>query len=93
MSWALHQPSRSLSPPSPAHTSTSAPRSGEALEELARADGRKASAVELHYFGGLGQQDIARLWSMHVNTVARDLRLATAWLQAQLRRGEADAKP
>lgn len=58
----------------------------EALAALAALDERKAQAVELHYFGGLGQADIARLWSVHVNTVARDLRLATAWLQLWLQR-------
>ncbi|MFO0744844.1 MAG: ECF-type sigma factor [Myxococcota bacterium] len=58
----------------------------EALAELGQLDERKAAAIELHYFGGLGQADIARLWSVHVNTVARDLRLATAWLHVWMQR-------
>ena len=61
----------------------------EALEALAALDERMASAVELHYFGGLGQADIARLWSVHVNTVSRHLRLATAWLHLRLSAGAA----
>lgn len=58
----------------------------EALAALAQLDERKAAAIELHYFGGLTQPDIAQLWSVHVNTVARDLKLATAWLQLHMKR-------
>lgn len=56
----------------------------EALEELARFDARKARAIELRYFGGLGQDEIAEVLEVHVNTVARDLRLAEAWLHRAL---------
>lgn len=58
----------------------------EALAELAKHDERKATVVELHYFGGLRQADIAEHLSVHVNTVSRDLRMATAWLQVWLQR-------
>jgi RNA polymerase sigma factor (TIGR02999 family) len=57
----------------------------EALEALAQADPRKARAIEMHYFGGMGQKEIAEALSVHVNTVARDLRLAEAWLNRHLR--------
>ena len=57
----------------------------DALEELAKLDGRKARITELHYFGGLTQDEIAAVCELHVNTVARDLRLATAWLRTRLR--------
>ena len=56
----------------------------EALDELAGFDDRKARIIELHYFGGLTQDQIATVCSIHVNTVARDLRLAAAWLRTRL---------
>jgi RNA polymerase sigma factor (TIGR02999 family) len=56
----------------------------EALSAFAAVDERKARAVELHYFGGMGHQEIASELSVHVNTVARDLRLAEAWLNRHL---------
>ncbi len=52
-----------------------------ALDALAAQDERKARVVELHYFGGLSQPEIAAALDIHVNTVARDLRFAQAWLQ------------
>jgi RNA polymerase sigma factor (TIGR02999 family) len=57
----------------------------EALEELAKFDERKARAIELHYFGGLTQDEIATALAVHVNTVARDLRLGEAWIHRRLR--------
>ena len=59
-----------------------------ALEELAKFDARRARAVELHYFGGLTHDEVAEVLEVHVNTVARDLRLAEAWLHSQLRASE-----
>jgi RNA polymerase sigma factor (TIGR02999 family) len=55
-----------------------------ALDELAAFDERRARIIELYYFGGLTQDEIAAVCDVHVNTVARDLRLATAWLRGQL---------
>ena len=52
----------------------------DAIEALAAVDERKARAVELHYFGGMGHKEIAEALSVHENTVARDLRTAEAWL-------------
>jgi RNA polymerase sigma factor (TIGR02999 family) len=56
-----------------------------ALDELAKLDERKARITELHYFGGLTQDEIAAVCEIHVNTVARDLRFSEAWLRTQLR--------
>lgn len=56
-----------------------------ALDELATFDERRARAVELHYFGGLTHDEVAGLLGVHVNTVARDLRVAEAWLHSKLR--------
>jgi DNA-directed RNA polymerase specialized sigma24 family protein len=39
----------------------------------------------MHFFGGLSYDDIAAVLDVHVNTVARDLRLARAWLLSRLR--------
>src|SRR5215831_1798868 len=53
----------------------------EALDALARLDERKARITELHYFGGLTQEEIAIVCDVHVNTVARALRFSEAWLR------------
>jgi RNA polymerase sigma factor (TIGR02999 family) len=57
----------------------------DALVALAALDARKAQIIELSYFSGLTQAEIASLLDIHVNTVARDLRLAEAWIHAQMR--------
>jgi RNA polymerase sigma factor (TIGR02999 family) len=56
----------------------------EALVALAVEHERKARIVELHYFGGLTQPEIATVLDIHVNTVARDLRFAEAWIQRHI---------
>lgn len=57
----------------------------QALDALAKVDERKARAIELHYFAGLKQDEIASALSVHVNTVARDLRIGEAWLHRYMR--------
>ena len=57
----------------------------EALQALAVFDERKARIVELHYFGGLTQAEIASVLDVHVNTVATNLRLAEAWIHRHIR--------
>lgn len=56
----------------------------DALQALAAIDERKARAVELRYFGGMDQKEIAAALSVHENTVARDLRFAEAWLRRSM---------
>jgi RNA polymerase sigma factor (TIGR02999 family) len=56
----------------------------DALSALAALDERKARIVEIHYFGGLTQEEIATALGVHANTVARELRLARAWLQKEM---------
>lgn len=56
----------------------------DALEALAVFDPRKARVVECFYFGGMSQKEIAALLAVHENTVARDLRLAQAWLHRRI---------
>lgn len=57
----------------------------EALSAFARQFERQAKTVELFYFGGLSQEEIASVHEVHINTVARDLRFAEAWLNRHLR--------
>lgn len=57
----------------------------DALVALEAIDARKAKVVELSYFSGLSQTEIADVVGVHVNTVARDLRLAEAWLHGHIR--------
>lgn len=56
-----------------------------ALDELAGVDPRKASAVELHYYGGLTHDEVAEALDVSPATVDRDLRMARAWLRDRLR--------
>lgn len=60
----------------------------DALTQLAAVDERKARVIELRYFAGLTQPEIAAALDLHVNTVARDLRLGQAWLHRQLLEGD-----
>jgi RNA polymerase sigma-70 factor, ECF subfamily len=56
----------------------------EALKKLAVLDARKASVVELSYFGGLKQEEIAEALNISVVTVRRDWTFSKAWLYAEL---------
>ena len=56
----------------------------EALDTLARIDPRKSRVVELRYFGGLTNEEVAEVLRVSVDTVKRDWRMARAWLFAEL---------
>jgi len=56
----------------------------EALEKLATLDSRKAHVVELRYFGGLNQDEIAEVLKISTVTVRRDWVFARAWLYTEL---------
>ena len=56
----------------------------EALEALARIDGRKSRVVELRYFGGLDIEETAEVLGVSVGTAKRDWRMARAWLLPEL---------
>lgn len=58
-----------------------------ALEELAQLDPRQAQVVELRYFGGLENGEIAAVLGVSEPTVVRDWRAARAWLYDRLRSG------
>lgn len=55
-----------------------------ALAELERLDPRKARAVELSYFSGLTDDEVAEALEVSSATVKRDLRSARAWLASAL---------
>jgi RNA polymerase sigma factor (TIGR02999 family) len=57
----------------------------EALEQLARHNGRLAGIVELHYFGGLTYQELSETLKISEASVDRELRLAKAWVLKQIR--------
>jgi len=56
----------------------------EALQELAKIDPRRAKVVELRFFGGLNNEEIAEALRVHSNTVLRDWNLARAWLKTHM---------
>src|SRR5215471_14133704 len=58
----------------------------DALERLATLDSRAAQGVELRYFGGLNQDEIAEVLKVSTVTVRRDWVFAKAWLYAELHR-------
>ena len=57
----------------------------QALDRLAVFDERKARAVELHYFGGMTYEEGAAAMGLSAATFHRELRLARAWLQRELK--------
>jgi RNA polymerase sigma factor (TIGR02999 family) len=57
----------------------------EALEELAALDARMAQGVELRYFGGLTELEVARVLGVTERTVRRDWEKARLWLADALR--------
>lgn len=57
----------------------------EALTRLAEFDSRKSDIVELHFFGGLTNDDVAEALGISRATVQRELRLAKAWLNHELK--------
>ncbi len=59
-------------------------RINEALEELATIDERMALVVEMRYFGGLSEQEIAEALGLSTRTVERDWEKAKLFLQNTL---------
>lgn len=55
-----------------------------ALDALLLEDARAADVVDLHYFAGLGLDQVAALLGVAPRTVARDWRFASAFLKARL---------
>ena len=55
-----------------------------ALKALASVDPRKGRVVELRFFGGLSVEETAEVLNISKETVARDWRVAKAWLLREL---------
>jgi RNA polymerase sigma factor (sigma-70 family) len=56
----------------------------EVLERLARMDERKSKIVEMRFFGGLSDEEIAEVLGISVRTVLRDWKTARLWLYREL---------
>lgn len=56
----------------------------EALTRLGEIDSRRSQVVELRYFGGLNNEEIAGVLKISENTVTRDWNMARAWLYQEL---------
>ncbi len=59
-----------------------------ALTALAAIDPRKAKVVELRFFGGFAEQEIAEALGISSDTVLRDWKSAKLWLYRDLRSGQ-----
>ncbi|MFO0830144.1 MAG: ECF-type sigma factor [Phycisphaerales bacterium] len=61
---------------------------GDALDKLAALDGRKCRVVELKFFGGLTNEEVAEALDVSRATVADDWTVARAFLRGELSGGE-----
>ena len=59
-----------------------------ALDSLAALDPRKGKVFELRYFGGMSVEEAAGVLNVSPATVARDWRMAKAWLRREMGDGE-----
>jgi RNA polymerase sigma-70 factor (ECF subfamily) len=58
----------------------------EALSRLARFDPRQSRIVEMRFFGGLTEEEIAEVLGVSARTVKRDWSMARAWLLGEMTR-------
>ena len=58
----------------------------EALSRLSQIDERHSRVVEMRFFGGMTDAEIAGILGLSVRTVKRDWHMARAWLHSQLTR-------
>jgi RNA polymerase sigma-70 factor, ECF subfamily len=65
-------------------TDTSLLKVDMALADLFRDNPRRGEVVELVYFGGFTQEQVAESLSLSLSSVERDLRFARAWLKVAL---------
>lgn len=57
----------------------------EALSRLQTIEPRQSRVVELRYFGGLTNEEVAEILKISANTVMRDWSLARAWLYREMK--------
>jgi RNA polymerase sigma factor (TIGR02999 family) len=60
----------------------------QALQDLAHRDARQSRIVELRYFAGLSEQEIADVLGLSRATVTRDWQTARAWLYRRITKGK-----
>ena len=58
----------------------------EALNGLTAIDPRRSQVVQLRFFGGLSNEEIAEVLNISTNTVTRDWNVAKAWLHREMRK-------
>lgn len=58
----------------------------EALDRLTQLNERQSKVVELRFFAGLTQEEIAEVLNVSVPTVRLDWRLARAWLSREIKK-------
>jgi RNA polymerase sigma factor (TIGR02999 family) len=59
----------------------------DALTALAETDEQKCRIVELRYFGGLSEVEVAEVLGVSERTVRRGWTMAKAWLKREMQRG------
>lgn len=59
-------------------------RFDDVLDELAKLHARQARIVELRYFGGLTEEQVAEVLEISRRTVTREMRAAKLWLRDQM---------
>lgn len=59
-------------------------RVDNALRKLAECDERQSRIVEMRFFGGLTEEEVAEVLAISVRTVKREWAVAKAWLYAEL---------
>lgn len=64
----------------------------QALGELAALDPRQAQIVELRYFGGLTEREIASVLDVSRSTVTREWVIAKGWLFRRISSGQKDSR-
>ena len=60
----------------------------DALKNLAEMDPRKAQIVEMKFFGGLTNEEVAEVLRVTTRTVEREWRNAKAWLHREISKGQ-----
>jgi RNA polymerase sigma factor (TIGR02999 family) len=65
----------------------------QALNELSALDPQQGRVVELRYFGGLTDHEIAEVLSMSRSTVTREWQTARAWLYRRMTKGHVQERP
>jgi RNA polymerase sigma factor (TIGR02999 family) len=63
----------------------------DALKDLLALDPQQSQIVELRFFGGLTNEEIAEVLDISPRTVKREWRIAKAWLRRQIMTEEDDA--